>query len=97
MVSGNHGWATIVKNLRRDLAVYGCKLNMAVEDDYGMPVFSASPSENQEIVNKILDRARDIAMETCSICGEYGELSFRVTPPASGIRCDKHRGDWQTL
>lgn len=97
-----HGWARIIKSLNDSLkSRLNTSLSVAAENDYGMPVFTADTSnltpDQADLANKMVARATAIAQETCAICGRTGRLSYKVEPPASGIRCDKHRGDWQAL
>lgn len=102
MVSNNHGWAGIVRQLEADLNRISANHISAVENDYGLPVFRYSTTGLTEkqatLAASIVERAEKVAQETCATCGEYGRLSYSVAAGRSRILCDKHRPkDWNTV
>lgn len=94
-----HGWYGIVEDVNRRLKDFDVKLNLSVENEHGLPVFSLPPNSPPLAVS-IVNRAEAVARETCVKCGGYGMLSYGepVHGRIARVLCEAHRPhDWKTL
>lgn len=104
MIAAHHGWAGIVRRLNKQLGEIApnLRLNKAVENEYGLPLFSLSTTglteQQATLALNAVNRAEKVAQETCIRCGGYGRLSYTREGGHSGVFCDDHRpGGWEVL
>lgn len=99
------GWNKIVNDLKADLErmAPGITVTGVEESKFGDLSFyydiNSVDSKHAEIVARRVKRATDVALETCSDCGEYGKVRYISEPVIEAhVLCDKHTPkNWKTL
>lgn len=86
------GWIRMVANMRKDLRTKVNDIKVDVEQSQtGMLTVSYSPVNDD--IERTVEWYRRMALNTCSTCGEYGNLSYDPAVKAihGRVYCTKHR------
>lgn len=98
------GWSSLISSLEKDLRKIapGLQVRAVVEGKFGELVYSyeldgLTPKE-ANLVGYRVKRASDLALYTCTVCGEYGKMRYTKEPLKGRVYCDQHKPtDWDTL
>lgn len=99
------GWNQIVKDLEADLKrmAPGIESTGIKEGKFGDFLYyydlNSVPPEKSEAVARRVNRAAEVALETCIECGELGRIRYVSAPQIEAhVYCDTHTPkDWKTL
>lgn len=98
------GWKVLLDYLQRDLEriAPGLEATEINEGQYGALRFyydrTGLTEAQAAAVEARVERAEQVAWQTCVICGRLGRPAWTATPPLARVYCETHKPkDWNHI